>query len=170
MAQPSPASPSEPVTQPVPSADSLGAPVDSVSSEPVDSLAAPTPETEAPAVVQRIGRIRVEGNTHTDSSRVVRSFEVLPGSRFTQDAVRRGIRKLVGLGLFDDVSVDVEQAADPAIVDLVIKVRERPRIGKITFVGNKKRESDELEKKLFLHTGEVFSCTSAQTQVDSLDR
>jgi len=172
-AQPSPALPSETVPQPIPhaAADSLaaGAPVDSVSPPtPIDTLAAPA--IEAPPAVQHIGRIRVEGNTNTDSARVVRSFEVLPGSRFTQDAVRRGIRKLVGLGLFDDVSVDVEQVPDPAIVDLVIKVRERPRIGKITFVGNKKRESDELEKKLFLHTGEVFSWTSTQTQVDSLIR
>lgn len=121
-----------------------------------------------PPSIQRVGRIRVEGNTHTDSARIVRSFEVIPGSRFTQDAVRRGIRKLVALGLFDDVSVDEADSGDPAVVDLVIKVRERPRISRITFAGNKKRESDELEKKLFLHTGEVFSWSNVQTQVDSL--
>ncbi len=162
-AQPSPASPSEPTPQDLPhaSADSLAPP------QLVDSLSAPSFEP-APAVVQRVGRIRVVGNTVTDSARVVRSFEVLPGSRYTADAVRRGIRKLVGLGLFDDVSVDEEDSGDPAVVDLVISVRERPRIGRITFTGNKKRQTDDLEKKLFLRTGEVFSWTIAQTQVDSL--
>jgi outer membrane protein insertion porin family len=175
-AQPSPASPSEPTPHSVPhaAADSLAPPpaaqpqpVDSLSAPSVDSLSAPSFEA-APAVVQRVGRIRVVGNTATDSARIVRSFEVLPGSRYTADAVRRGIRKLVGLGLFDDVSVDEEDSGDPAIVDLVISVRERPRIGKITFTGNKKRQSGDLEKKLFLRTGEVFSWSVAQTQVDSL--
>lgn len=173
-AQPSPAS--------ALAADSLSGPPPSAPPEFADSTTAPVDievpgihdsanvEKFQPPAVQRVGRIRVEGNTHTDSARIVRSFEVLPGSRFTQDAVRRGIRKLVALGLFDDVSVDEEDSGDPAVVDLVIKVRERPRITRITFTGNKKRQADELEKKLFLHTGEVFSWTNTQTQVDSLLR
>ena len=59
-----------------------------------------------PAVEYRVGAVRVAGNTHTDSVRIVRTFEVLPGSRYADDAVRRGIRKLFALGLFNDVAVD----------------------------------------------------------------
>jgi outer membrane protein insertion porin family len=112
------------------------------------------------------GSISVQGNTSTDSARIIRTFEVIPGTRFTEDAIRRGIRKLFGLGLFEDLWVEKLPHGDQ--VDLVIHVNERPRIGKIEFSGNKKRETDELERKLHVHTGSVYSVTGVQTEVDSL--
>jgi outer membrane protein assembly factor BamA len=116
-AQPSPASPSAADSLSAPAADSPFAPaaVDTAPTPAVADTVSPVPFE--PIAIQRVGRIRVTGNTNTDSARIVRSFEVLPGSRYTQDAVRRGIRKLVGLGLFDDVSVDLADSGDPAVVD-----------------------------------------------------
>src|SRR5207249_11817115 len=55
-------------------------------------------------------------------------------------------------------------------VDLVVHVVERPRVTKIEFAGNRKKETEELEKKLILHAGEVYSATTVQSQVDSLLR
>ncbi|HEY2954723.1 MAG TPA: outer membrane protein assembly factor BamA [Candidatus Eisenbacteria bacterium] len=108
----------------------------------------------------------VAGNLYVDSTRVLRSFELATGAHYSEDAVRRGIRKLFALGLFSDVWVDY--APRGATMDLVIHVHERPRITKITFAGNRKRETADLEKKLFLKTGESFSATAVRTQVDSL--
>ena len=119
-----------------------------------------------PAVEYRVGELRVAGNAHTDSVRIVRTFEVLSGSRYADDAVRRGIRKLFALGLFDDVAVDKVPRGDR--MDLLITVKERPRIAKIEFAGNKKRSADDLEKKLVIHAGEVYSPVAVQSQVDSL--
>ena len=119
-----------------------------------------------PAVEYRVGAVRVAGNTHTDSVRIVRTFEVLPGSRYADDAVRRGIRKLFALGLFNDVAVDKVPRGE--WMDLLITVKERPRIAKIVFVGNRKRSAEDLEKKLVMHAGEVYSPVTVQTQVDSL--
>ena len=42
-----------------------------------DSVAA------APAVEYRVGAVRVRGNAHTDSVRIVRTFEVLSGTRLS---------------------------------------------------------------------------------------
>jgi outer membrane protein insertion porin family len=119
-----------------------------------------------PGVEYRVGVVRVRGNAHTDSVRIVRTFEVLPGTRYADDAVRRGIRKLFALGLFSDVSVDKAPAGGQ--MDLIIFVKERPRIGKLEFRGNVKRKSEDLEKKLILHVGEVYSPVAVQCQVDSL--
>src|SRR5205085_10914514 len=47
-------------------------------------------------------------------------------------------------------------------------VHERPRISAIEFTGNKKRESSELEKKLFLKPGEVYNPITVRNQVDTL--
>ena len=47
-------------------------------------------------------------------------------------------------------------------------MKERPRIARIEFSGNQKRETEDLEKKLILHAGEVYSPVAVQNQVDSL--
>ena len=114
----------------------------------------------------RVGTVRVVGAVHIDTLRIVRTFEVPPGARYADEAVRRGIRKLYALGLFADVSVSQEARGDR--MDLVIRVRERPRITRIEFTGNQKRETEELEKKLFLRAGEVLSPVAVQSQLDSL--
>jgi outer membrane protein insertion porin family len=129
-------------------------------------MAAPGDTTAAAPVVQLVGRISVVGNTATDSARIVRSFEVPPGMRFSTDAVKRGVGKLFALGLFNDVWV--ERADRDPYVDLVIHVVERPRITKIEFTGNRKKDNDELEKKLVVRTGEPHSQVAVQAQVDSL--
>jgi len=135
-----------------------------------DSLTAPAapaaPETPGAPAEPVIGRIRVEGNTATDSTRVLRSFEVQPGGRYSDEAVRRGIRKLFALGLFDDVWVTREMRDGQ--IDLVVHVVDRRRITKIEFSGQKKKDASDLEKKLFIHTGETYSPVQVRTQIDTL--
>ena len=127
-----------------------------------DAPAAP----EAALAVPTIGTISVQGNAATDTTRILRTFEVPSGAKYSLDLVRRGQRKLFALGLFRDIQV-LKNEHD-GVVDLTIVVKERPRLGKIAFSGNKKREDVDLEKKLFLKTGEAFSRTLLATQVDSL--
>jgi outer membrane protein insertion porin family len=113
-----------------------------------------------------VGRVSVAGNAAADSARILRTFELTTGSHYTEEAVRRGIRKLFALGVFSDVWVDYTPHGDT--VDLVIRVKERPRIGSIEFTGNKKKEKADLEKKLFMRTGESYSPATTHTQIDSL--
>ena len=128
----------------------------------VDSTAAP----EEPVVAPRVGRVHVEGNVTADSLRVLRTFEVFPGQVYSDDGVRRGIRKLFALGIFEDISTDRDE--HDGVMDIVIHVRERPRIAKFVFSGNHRKDNAELQKKLFLRVGEAYSPTAANTQVDSL--
>lgn len=114
----------------------------------------------------RVGGITVEGNRSTDRERILRSFGVREGSRYLADVVRRGIRQLFTLGLFDDVWV--EQRERPGYVDLVVHVVERPRITKVEFSGNRKREDSDLEKKQIVRAGQVYSPATVQAQIDSL--
>jgi outer membrane protein insertion porin family len=140
---------------------------DSVSTPPPAVPPAAAIDSTATEEISRlVGRISVEGNTFTDSMRIIRTFDVPPGAHFSADAVRRGIRKLFALGLFEDAWVQSTPRGDQ--MDLVIHVLERPRIGKIEFTGNRKRDKDDLEKKLFLRPGEAYSPTTVQTQIDSL--
>lgn len=133
---------------------------------PPASGSAPRSEQEAAPPV--IGRIAVEGNAFTDSTRILRTFEVRSGQTFAADAVRRGTRKLIALGLFSNVVIRRQVDEVRNVVDLVIVVTERPRIARIRFEGQKKREDADLEKKLFLKVGETYSPTASANQCDTL--
>ena len=123
---------------------------------------------EAPAEPPRIRSVAVQGNSFTDETRILRTFEVNAGQTFSADAIRRGQRKLFALGLFSDLHIDRVDHPEDNTVEIVIRVVERPRIAAITFEGQKQREDTDLEKKLFLKAGEPYSGTTAATQVDSL--
>ncbi len=161
---PAPARAGTPV--PAPAGGFTVSPADSALAAPAAPESEVAPDSEQVESELRVGLIRVTGNIHIDSLRIVRTFEVLPGVRYSGDAVRRGIRKLFALGLFSDVSVD--EAPRGEFVDLLIHVKERPRIAKISFRGNQKKDSADLQKKLLLHPNEVYSAVTVQTQIDSL--
>lgn len=119
----------------------------------------------------RVGAISVTGNVAVDSARILRTFEVQPGSPWSEEAIRRGFRKLFALGLFDDIQVDrAVRPAEPGLIDLVIRVKERPRVAAVEFRGNQKRETAELEKKLVLRAGDVYSPGVVAAQVDTFVR
>ena len=113
-----------------------------------------------------VGRVSVTGNAYTDSLRILRTFEVPTGMRYSRDAVARGIGKLFALGLFDDIGVDREEHGN--VVDLVIHVVERPRITKIEFVGNRRKDAEDLQKKITVHVGEPHSAVAIQASIDSM--
>ena len=86
-----------------------------------DTVQVPPAEIRAD---MRVGEVTVAGNDRTDRERIQRSFEVAPGSRYSKDSLRRGIRKLFALGLFKDVWLE-EFPRGGGIVDLLIHVSER---------------------------------------------
>lgn len=145
----------------------LGAAPSHAQFAPIDSSLTAAPEPSGPPTIRSI---TVEGNAFTDSTRILRTFEVRPGQTFAADVVRRGQRKLVALGLFYDVRLRQRTDRSTNQVDLIIEVVERPRIAKISFEGQKKREDSDLEKKLFLKVGETYSPTATANQVDTLKK
>ncbi len=133
-----------------------------------DGARADTAAAPAAPAVRLVGRISVVGNQAIDSTRILRTFEVPPGMRYSRDAVARGIGKLFALGLFEDIDVDRAERGD--FMDLVIRVVERRRITKIEFTGNRKKDTEDLEKKLTVRVGEAHSPVAVQSQIDSLLR
>jgi outer membrane protein insertion porin family len=148
-------------------AQSFGAPA--MPSARVDTIAVgadAADSAEAPRPPQRVGHIFVVGNISTDSLRVIRTFEVYPGSLYSDDAVRRGMKKLFALGIFEDLSLTRDEHDD--VVDITIHVLERPRIARFVFEGNQHKDTADLEKKLIMRVGETYVPTAVQTQIDSL--
>lgn len=81
--------------------------------------------TPAPASNREVlGSVRVYGNRTVDEVRIIRAFGLRTGNQVTVAAVRQGMRRVMALGLFADVSVGEVQGIGGH--DLIIYVRERP--------------------------------------------
>ena len=83
--------------------------------------------------------IRVEGLQSVDPGTVFASLPFRTGDTYTEDQGTAAIRALFGLGLFQDVQVQVDGDV------VVVVVRERPRVQEISFDGLK-----EFDKNLVL--------------------
>ena len=73
---------------------------------------------------------------------------LVPGDPTIADAIRRIYR----LGLFSDVKI-LEEGRAGTEIDLVVRVQEVPRLAKFAIEGIKKKQRQELERKLPLFTG-----------------
>lgn len=100
--------------------------------------------------------LSVQGNV-TASADIIRANSGLQvDQQITQENLQHAIRRLWELEIFSDIKILVDRQT-PDGVFLVIHVKENPRLGKITFVGNKKFKEQKLRDEIGLITGEVLS-------------
>jgi outer membrane protein insertion porin family len=73
----------------------------------------------------RVGDIRVEGNTKTRVNVILREMRTKPGDLFNTTRFQRDINRLYNTGYFDQI-VPEDSFAAPGVIDLTLKVKERP--------------------------------------------
>jgi outer membrane protein insertion porin family len=73
----------------------------------------------------RVGEIRVEGNTKTRTNVILREMRTKPGDLFNTQRFQRDINRLYNTGYFDQIAPEDSLAA-PGVIDLTLKVKERP--------------------------------------------
>jgi outer membrane protein insertion porin family len=73
----------------------------------------------------RVGEIRIEGNTKTRTNVILREMRTKPGDLFNTTRFQRDISRLYNTGYFDQI-VPEDSFAAPGVIDLTLKVKERP--------------------------------------------
>jgi len=86
--------------------------------------------------------IRVEGLQRVEAGTVFGSIPVRIGDTYSDEKAGASIRALFGLGLFNDVRIDVDGKA------LIVVVQERPTVAEVSFTGTKEFDKDVLVKAL----------------------
>jgi len=99
---------------------------------------AQTSETAAPS--KNVTAITVSGNKSISESTVVSKLKSRIGSPYLENVVSDDLKRLYLTGYFADVKMDTEPYKDG--VKLVITVKERPIIDKVTFGGKRRAISD----------------------------
>lgn len=78
--------------------------------------------------------------------------------RLPGEVTGSSVRKLMDSGLLDDVEMFATPTGDGKI-SLLYKARERPRLYRVSFMGIKKGEQDNLKEKIKLNLGKIVSNT-----------
>lgn len=86
-------------------------------------------------VPHRVNRIVITGNKNTRDKVIRREMSLHEGDVFSGEALRKSRQRVFNLALFDDVSVEMQDGAEPHSVDIVLNVIERYSIGSFNFGG-----------------------------------
>lgn len=124
------------------------------------SEAPPGSESQAPPVKA----ILVEGNQKVAESTIRFHISIHEGDPFSVYAVREDLKKIYGLGYFEDVSVDLEEFEGGFKV--IFHVVEKPSISNLTFSGNNKITEDEFRNNIPLSPGAILNRSLVQEAIN----
>ena len=82
--------------------------------------------------------------------------QLAPGVEFSRDKLDADIKSLHNTGHFADVTGETVVAKDGK-VNVIYRLKSRPRVAKIEFSGNVKFPTHELSREITLHQGMIFS-------------
>ena len=104
----------------------------------------------------RIIDIIVEGNQRLSDQDIQRNARLYKGMNIQGTEIQQGIKRLWNLNRFGDIQIFVDNETEEGIL-LRIVVEEYPILGKVEFIGNKKKSKRSLNEELELTTGQILS-------------
>jgi outer membrane protein insertion porin family len=110
-----------------------------------------------------VALVRIQGNRRIEDDAIRAVIRTQAGASVTQDLLREDVRAIWGLGLFEDVRVELETT--PRGVVVVFVVRERPVIRRIFVAGNRAVSLADINKVLQVRREQVFD--RARLQADA---
>lgn len=93
-----------------------------------------------------VKEIRIVNNKSVSSSTIRAKLKTSEGLVFSQDTLSEDLKRLYGLGFFEDIVIDVEEEEDGYIVSFM--VMEKPVIESVIFEGNKIIKEKKLREEI----------------------
>jgi outer membrane protein insertion porin family len=103
----------------------------------------------AAAGAATIARVAIEGNSRVDEEAIRIHIDSRPGTEVDLATIDADVRKIYGMGFFEDVTVERREEAEGTVV--VFRVRERPLVHAVQVEGNDKIDTEDLEAALKIH-------------------
>jgi outer membrane protein insertion porin family len=100
-----------------------------------------------------IKMIEVEGNSKISNATILSKIRSRVGNAFSKNTVQDDIKKLYGIGYFDDVRVEIDSFEGG--VKLIFIFTEKQTIVSVDFQGNTEFETKDLKEKITLTAGAV---------------
>ncbi|MEM9192829.1 MAG: outer membrane protein assembly factor BamA [Myxococcota bacterium] len=151
-------------------ADPDAADPDAADPEPAGPVYEPSSQLRQPRTIchgRRIRRIDITGGGRVAEDDIRATMELRAGVPCTDPEVTRDARALWDLGFFDDIVFGAEAVGENEII-LSLAVRERPAIGRVSFIDNDEVSDSDLDDKVTLREGEVLSVPDVQRQISRI--
>ena len=105
-----------------------------------------------------INDIQVTGNQRIEASTIISYLSITKGEPYDSKKIDKSLKQLFQTGLFEDISI----THDEGVID--VHVIESPILNELVFKGNKRINTEDLQKELRLNIkkADVFRLISKQ--------
>ena len=104
----------------------------------------------------KIASIVVEGNEKSEASTIRLNSGLMVGKEISGEDIQQAIKNLWSLSLFSDIKILAANQTASGI-DLIIRVKEYPRLRKVEIAGNDELEVEDIEKEIAVYRGMVIT-------------
>jgi outer membrane protein insertion porin family len=110
--------------------------------------------------------IEIKGNRKITDDTIYSRIDGKVGYPFSKDTVQSDIKRLYGIGYFDDVRVEIESFEGG--VKLIYIFTEKPTIVSLDFQGNKEFEVADLKEKITITSGAIANLSLITDNVQKI--
>ncbi|MCP4686997.1 MAG: outer membrane protein assembly factor BamA, partial [Desulfobacterales bacterium] len=115
---------------------------------------------------ERVTEITVEGNKRIEADAIKRVIKTTPGEVYLVRNISRDLKAIWGMGYFDDVRIESEDAPDGKAV--IVRVKEKPTIRRIKIKDNYIYEDDEVRAALNQTVGAILNMHQLRNDVENI--
>ena len=115
-----------------------------------------------------VASVNISGNTMMSSQAILNTLRIKPGGTYSESKATSDIKRIYGLGYFDDVQVNVSDVRGGKAVHFYVV--ERAQLGNIVFRGNKKFDRDELMKVIGIKPNDIPSERALSESVENIKK
>jgi len=116
----------------------------------------------------RIVHVVVRGNHRVSTHRILGQMRLREGSTYSPQAVDDDLKRIYGLGEFDNVVIRPERG--PEGLSLIVEVVERPVLAGLEFEGNRAFSEKDLSETLGVSAGNLIDRHKISRGVRSIER
>jgi outer membrane protein insertion porin family len=131
--------------------------------EAIDKVAV-TATNRMKGIIQ-IDSVSVKGNRRIEADAILAVIESQKGTKYNQDILNQDLRSIYQMGFFENVQIETEES--PGGKSVIFKVGEKPSIGKITLLGTKSLDKEDLLDVVGI---KKYSIINRKAIKDSLER
>lgn len=103
----------------------------------------------------KISSIKVEGNLKSDAELIIIASGLSEGQDFNADDISKAIENLWEMNVFKDIQIYGDKAEEG--VDIIIVVKEYPRLESMDLEGQKKLDEEEIRSRMGLYLSQTVS-------------
>ncbi|MEY4617149.1 MAG: hypothetical protein RJB66_2109 [Pseudomonadota bacterium] len=115
-----------------------------------------------------VRKITIEGQKKIEIDAIKAKINSSEGKTYSSQQVRSDVQSLFALGFFNDVEVLKQQSG--GFVDLIYRVKEKPTIVEIAFVGNADVKDDDLKEQVTIKAFEILNPNKIREAQEKLQK